>query len=810
MNRKLRVFIPIIIVSLVGLAMFLPNPADFLHFMVWWFCFAIIGILFLPITDLAFGKFRSGGYIFSKPLCLAAAGYLQWLLSTLRILPFRLWSCFLIILLLTAANLLVNRKTETWQRYIRDDELLQAAGGQEALFMALLIFWTYLRAIKPDIEGLEKFMDFGFLNSIMRSDWLPAPDMWLAGMDINYYYLGHFFTAFLTKLTLIDPAVTYNLMMATLFALSFMLTYSVAEFLIEIYQKNRAEQQFGPNIKRIRIIAGIVAGLAVCFAGNLHSMIFGVLFPQLNTRDSYWFPSATRYIGYNPEVPNDMTIHEFPLYSFVVSDLHAHVINLLFVLTVIGLSVSVADNILRVWQGGGIYPDSLNGEQENRRPVSSLLSIGACFLLIILLIGLFPAINFWDYPIYIVFTGALLLYVNLKKYSSSIKSILVTVAQVITIGAAAYTVVLPFQLSFDSMGAKIKLVETRSRLYQLGILWGWQLFFAATLICVMIWLYKQQYGATGNIEENSRNRNSDRSGNSMNKGAKPASFVPQTDENTRSSLLNFIKRVNPADAFVFIIFICAIGLFIIPEIIYIVDIYPNHPRANTMFKLGFQAFILFGIGSGYTLTRLIFETRILIKFRLPVILAGIILLTSALIYPFFAITQWYGNPFTGTYKGLDGTKYMLTSEKIYTCATGETVSINLVDDYALIQFINGNINGSPVLAEANGDSYTFNGRISSYTGIPNILNWYNHQLLWRNSDYDMLDERLKDIYALYKSGDAEHVRRIISKYNVEYIVVGEIERLNYPELDEELLASMGNIIFRSSQAYDTYLIQVVI
>ena len=769
----------------------------------------------MPITDLVFGKFGNGGYMFSKVLCLATVGYVQWLLSTLHVLPLRAWSCYIVILLFAVVNLLINRKTAAWQRYIHDFELQRTAVNQEALFMALLLFWTYLRMLRPDIEGLEKFMDFGFLNSILRSDWLPAPDIWLAGKNINYYYFGHYITAFITKITFIDSAVTYNLMMATLFALSFMLVFSTAEFLIEIYQKNCEEQQLSSRSKYARIFAGVIAGLAVCFAGNLHAMIFGVLFQQWNVSKTYWFPTATRFIGYNPEVLDDKTIHEFPLYSFVVSDLHAHVINLLFVITVIGLVVSLADDIIKVRKKSGFY-SALPGEVQDvhhpvsfeaRKDIHPAISVGLGFLLIILLIGLFPAINFWDFPIYIVFTGAILLFANLRTSGSSLKAMLVTIAQVIAVGAAAYVVTLPFQLSFDSMGVKINMVKANSQLYQLGILWGWQLFFAAALIYMMNRQYKLKYIANVEIRENTDIDMISADKKSNPNDSEPAPVVPLIVSKGKYTLRDFINKVNPADALTFIIFICAAGLFFIPEIIYVADIYPSHPRANTMFKLGFQAFILFGIGVGYTLTRLIFDVHKARILKSVLIVIGSALLAAALIYPFFAIGQWY-NPFKVSGKSLNGIEYMLTDVKYYSGNNETNVPLTLKNDYALIRYINETVEGSPVLAEAYGDSYKLNGRISAYTGLPNILNWYNHELLWRNSDYDMLTDRLSDINTLYKTEDAVRIRRVISKYNVEYIVISEIERLVYPKLNEELLMSMGEVIFWGNDQYDTYLIRV--
>jgi uncharacterized membrane protein len=129
----------------------------------------------------------------------------------------------------------------------------------------------------------------------------------------------------------------------------------------------------------------------------------------------------------------------------------------------------------------------------------------------------------------------------------------------------------------------------------------------------------------------------------------------------------------------------------------------------------------------------------------------------------------------------------------------------MTSDHALIQFINENITGAPVLAESYGGSYTINGRVSANTGLQNIFNWHKHQQLWRNSDWELLNERESAINDLYRSNDEHRIREIINRYNVEYIVIGKIERLNYPHMDEYLLRSMGEVIFTDN---DLYMIQV--
>ena len=91
-------------------------------------------------------------------------------------------------------------------------------------------------------------------------------------------------------------------------------------------------------------LGGILTALLLTFAGNLHT-IYAFFKPYVNENpvpfwqlpfspetfpNSYWYPNATRFIH--------NTIHEFPLYSFVVSDLHGHVLDIPFVLLTIATS----------------------------------------------------------------------------------------------------------------------------------------------------------------------------------------------------------------------------------------------------------------------------------------------------------------------------------------------------------------------------------------------------------------------------------------------------------------------------------------
>jgi len=158
-------------------------------------------------------------------------------------------------------------------------------------------------------------MDFGFLNSILRSDYFPPKDMWYTPLSINYYYFGHLVTAVITKLTSIPSFISYNLMLATLFALTFTASLSIGMNLFDKLQS---------SIKSV--FAGLTSAILVSFGGNLTTIytffkayvpaekpvpFWQLPFLPFGFPNGYWYPNATRFIPF--------TIHEFPLYSFVVS-----------------------------------------------------------------------------------------------------------------------------------------------------------------------------------------------------------------------------------------------------------------------------------------------------------------------------------------------------------------------------------------------------------------------------------------------------------------------------------------------------------
>jgi YYY domain-containing protein len=705
-----------------------------------------------------------------------------------------------------AANALLAKKTNFADSVLRDSDCLKGIIAEESLFMFLLFYWSYQRGLRPEIIGLEKLMDFGFLNSILRSEYFPPTDVWYAGEPINYYYLGQYFSGFVTRMSFVPSEIAYNLMIATLFALSFMLVYSIAGFLIEIYEANankpilHVKENEKPFFQKARPIAQLLTGVLVTLGGNLHAPIYAWFLTEQNPYGQYWFPDATRYLGHNPPVGNDETIHEFPLYSYIVADLHAHVINMIFVLTVIGLAVSTALMIMNAARLKGFDRD----EKVAINTKSILAFLGKLlppgFWVIIFLTGLFPASNFWDYPIYLTVCAAIYLYTNLRAYNYSFESVTISFVQVVLTAILAYGVALPFHLNFELISSEIKIVETNSRFYQLLVLWGYQSAFFVMLLLAVIADFK----LGGQLFNPIRTQ-----GNKRLPPLEPAALNVAVIKDKKSKLAEFLEKTNPADIIVLILFCCAIGLVIIPEIIYVKDIYPTSPRANTMFKLTYQSFIMFGIAVGYTFTRLLPNRKDKnMHLRDWCTIFGTILVICALIYPFYAIGAWYGNQHFSQYEGLDGIAYMPTHvddlSEITGAPTGEDINNSeyvFDGDLDIIRYINKNIKGQPVIAEANHLAYTSFGRVASYTGCPDIFNWYTHQQLWRGENHEAFNERVNDNYALYTAADATAALSVIKKYNVEYIMVGRLERAKYAEINVDTLKSLGTTETQSGGAY---------
>ncbi|MBI3385806.1 hypothetical protein HY031_01845 [Candidatus Gottesmanbacteria bacterium] len=186
--------------------------ADMWLVFTWWGIIFLVGAAAFPLTKKLFRDWYDQGYLFTKAVGLATVSWIVYVLGTLHILSF---SQAAIIVSMVIVFLIGIVSLGRFPLRIRQNKHIVLIFLEEIFFLLALLFWSWVKGHEPSIHGLEKFMDYGFMKSILESKFFPPPDMWYAGKSINYYYFGHLVTAVVTKLSGLDLSYTFNLMLAT-------------------------------------------------------------------------------------------------------------------------------------------------------------------------------------------------------------------------------------------------------------------------------------------------------------------------------------------------------------------------------------------------------------------------------------------------------------------------------------------------------------------------------------------------------------------------------------------------------------------
>ena len=730
----------------------------------WYSVIFLFGIIFFPLAKIIFGRvFTDQGYGFSKIIGILLTTYVVFVLGTAKLLPFSSIGIILILAVAWIINYLLWKKTSENKYSAIPYKLIVI---EELLFIVSLLFWTYIRGQEPSIRSLEKFMDFGFMNSIMRSRFFPPLDIWLSadpgapqGYSINYYYFGHLTGALLMKISGVKTSIGYNLILNTLFALGIVQTFSLIVNIIHFLNFTSIKDKVISMASYIKtIVFGLLGSFLLNLGGNLHTIYlftkgypneqpvpFWQILSGFNPM-KYWYPNATRFIPF--------TIHEFPSYSYVVADLHGHVFDIPFVLLTLAIlfiffvtyKESKLNNLAQNQQ-----LKIVNKFQGKQNYNLIFIILNSKFLILnSILLGFLTAIHYmtnaFDGPIY------LLLSLLVFFFLSGLTKRFLTQSGFLIISFIIFS--LPFSMHFKPFVSGIGvncspafltdigkigpfLFEKNncqiSPLWMLFILWGF--FWINFLILSIIHFFKK---------------------NNWNQ--------------TKHKSLKFMA----------LLFSFGILLTIIPEFFYIKDIYPAHFRANTMFKLGYQAYIIMMISSIYTLI-VIKQLEGKTKFLFSFIFVFLAFFVAA--YPFFSIPSYYGN--LDRKIVLDGSAWMKEQ---------------FPEDADIIQYINANIDNQPVILEAQGDSYTDFERISAYTGLPTVAGWWVHEWLWRGSP-NVVGNRIPDIVNMYESKDIKLTQNLLRKYKVKYVIISKMEKQKYPNLYENKFMYIGKRIFLSDNGF---------
>ena len=703
-----------------------------------WFTILIIGLAFYPITSSIFKNFHDKGWLFSKIIGICISSWFMWLLSYLKILKYTRLNAILVVILFTIINgifLFIKYKKKKFSFKDIKFDFIAKIIITEVIFIFCLCFWSYIKGYNPSIEtSTEKFMDYGYMNSLMNTEYMPAEDIWLSGKSINYYYFGQYISGFICKISGLTASEGYFYIIALIASFTFVLPASIG---FNLFKNKQINKKNNIIFKVLPFIVAIFIGLAASVSGSLHYPLHRWILPD---KENYTYVDETRYIGYKPEI-DDKTATEVPAYSSIVGDLHAHYIDLIFSLSTVALLAQYfIDN----------EENKIDKKSNNKfkKPMFYIL-----LTLIALMLGIQKMTNYWDFPIYIVIISATIIVKELicgKFNFNSIKNVLIALAYLFILEEL---ITLPFTIDLVVNGTQICFTGIMSPFYKLFIKWGLPTLCAIGFL--IIFLIKFKY----------------------------------SNEKFKDYLNN-----NLADLFVIIIAICAFGLVLLPEIIYLKDIYgDDYKRFNTMFKLTYQAFILFSISTSYILFRLTtYKQKYLITIG---IILNLINMTT-FFYGIDAIITCYSN---------------VEHQDLSSYTTEKHIKDLLPEDFKAIEWIRNNVDRNKIIVESTklGNSYSTSSRISTFTGNPTVIGWIYHEWIWRaNKDYSIpqeLNDRNNDVSNLYQAKDSVTARNIIDKYNIDYIYIGQLEYNTYKDINTKLLLSLGEKVFSSS---DNYLIKV--
>ena len=774
--------------------------------LVWYIAIQIIAFSALPIGLFLFRRLPDRGYLLTKALGLLFVGYLSWLLASLRILDFSAGGLWLMIAVVAGVSglLVWRRGAEVMDFFRRRWKLILFC---EALFVVALVSFYGIRAWNPDLwhpwRGGEKPMDFAYLNAVTRSTDMPPYDPWFAGGHLNYYYFGQFQVASLTKLTGILPSTTFNLAVALVFALTvggaFSIVYNLAA------SRNGGGDRAPPRSPSGPYLAGITAAIFVAIIGNLDGMVqlvqavWRVTFGEGEfwTFD-YW--RSSRVIDTSAQGGLDSCggceITEFPFFSFLYADLHAHLIALPFALLALGLGLAL---VLGSSEGSSTRTWAT-------RIVVLALAVGALF-----------TINSWDYPTYLILSLGIVALASLAFTMGRVTGQTIALAGAGGLGVWLLGLLFfaPFHLSYEG-SIDFPFIETNefaTPLYQYLAIHGIFLFIAISYLLYRLW---QEFPIKSGLRSPRL---------LLRHAAIRAQWLwPVAGMTILLAALAGFGYHTAAFAILVLILAALVGLKLLlkreegsgPELFALlmlamalvlgigVEFFKvklvDPGRMNTVFKFYYHAWTLMALSSAYFAWRLgaLTMPRKLTVPRVAWTQVLVVLIIAGLVYPVAATPERSRQRFNHSPTTIDGMAYMPSA--VYFDDRDRSGSIEPPEvlelgwDYHAIIWLQDNLEGSPVILEGASGLYTWGSRVSVYTGLPTVVGWDWHQQQQRWEDRDHVSARRTDVETLYATTSVDIARRLIEKYEVSYIYVGQMERLYYtqPGLDKfELMTRDG-------------------
>ncbi len=808
------------------------NRSPLLAVLVWWMLAQAVGLAAFPLLFVAAPGLRDRGWPLAKTLGLLLLATAAWLPASLKWLPYSRPLIFFALLLLTALG-----GGAAWRRR---REIFRWAGREwrtilvsELLFGGMYVAFLLVRYGNPDlwhpVMGGERPMDFAYLNAVIKSTTFPPYDPWFAGGAMNYYYFGFVIAGTPVKLLGLLPEIAYNLILPTFFALTGAGAYSVAYNLVggrlvnwgtrhEPAIQNRsteAHERPKSKIQNRAIFAGLVAAAFVAVMGNLAEIqVIAKGLYDLGARNFHFqstipgleeLVTALRGLGkaviggeampWRPEWPywnpsraipfaaGDGTppITEFPFFTFLYSDLHAHLLVLPLTLLALGLLAS--------WALDGdfwcvhVRASALRG----RRWASALLGlvIGG------LVIGSLYPTNTWDYVTYLALTPLALLVgfvvhqVGAQdaglNWSTIRRGIAAVGGRFAVVAGLSYVFFLPYTSRYATASTGFELWKgSKTPLWAYFVVHGLFLWPVLTWLLVKSWVWWRKTNPSLRVRAAAAafalaTLFAVTAGYSVAIVVLPFGFL---------ALFILTRRpTQPAERLVTLLVGAALALTLWVEGMVLNQ--GDVGRMNTVFKFYLQAWVLFGVSAAVCLAWLArgeYPIPNIATRAWKTVLAALVILAA--LYPIFATRAKVHDRWDRAVgPGLNSMEWMKHIEDVqFGPGAPEGLRFSLRWDYEALMWLRENVAGSPVVMEgAKAPAYrSLRDRVATYTGLPIVIGYDWHQRQQRSFlKVDLIGRRIADVNLFYDTPDPWLAQQILDRYAVSYVYLGDLERVTY-------------------------------
>jgi YYY domain-containing protein len=770
--------------------------------LVWMLALIAVGLIGLPYVWVAGAGLPDRGFAFARPVGLLLVAWLSWWLASAEVLAFSRETLAIVAGGLGLGGIAIvltcRREMLAW---VRGSARLLAV--EEAVFWILFAAFLAVRWANPDLWhpwlGGEKPMDLAYLNAVVKSDEFPPYDPWFAGGYINYYYFGFVLVGALVKATAIAPHVAYNLAVPTLAALLGAAVFGACLAL---------QARTGGALRARTVVPAGLASLFVVVIGNLGEVEVLLERARGPIRDDWWFWTASRAITPGPGEPGPIT--EFPAFTYLFADLHAHAIALPYAATALGLALA--------------YIGAPTAERRIARVVR--------FLILAIVVGALWVVNTWDLPTYAALaTVAILLgawAVRRRVAPALVRASLLAVA----LPVVAYLAFFPFHDHYRSTFHGFEIWRGgRTSLGDYLTVHGFFLFLIASALVADLALARDLGAAARALRLLLRSRKP-RKVLELHRalvhpsiayvaliacvvvGALAAFALALVGEFVAAVIIALLaltvvllpRRERTSAPVVdqrlwqMTLVLVGCGLLITLSVEYVVVEGIDIGRSNTVFKSYLQVWVVWGIAAAVG-ARVAYEalTHAGRRLRIAWQSAFALLLASTLLYPILATGARIDNRFdTSVGPTLDGTAFMRKAVH-----RDKDRVLTLAHDLGAIRWMLDNVEGSPVVAELNTSPtlYGWGNRFAMFTGNPAIVGWDFHQRQQRGIAMPgAIEERIADVQRAYRTRDPDRAYRILRRYDAEYLVVGELERAYFPRGQDKWATRVGilwDLVYRN-------------